>query len=161
MTGPDKDEREALLAAIAQAEKAVARASAELSQHEARLVELRSHLAHLPASPPARVESTLTTDRKLELFLSLFRGRTDVYPTRFVRKRDGQAGYAPDCRNKFVKGVCDLPRAVKRLRRGAARSADDLHVLRAQLLDRDKTSNPTAQSAGDAPSEKHPITEQR
>ncbi len=110
MTGPDKDERETLLAAIAQAEEAVARASAELSHHEARLVELRSHLAQLPASPPVRVESTLTTDRKLELFLSLFRGRKDVYPTRFVRKRDGQAGYAPDCRNKFVKGVCDLPR---------------------------------------------------
>jgi superfamily II DNA or RNA helicase len=111
MTGSDKDERKALIAAIAEAEESVARASAELSHREARLVELRSRLDQTLASPPrTRVATPLTTDQKLELCLALFRGRKDVYPTRFVRKRDGQAGYAPDCRNKFVKGVCELPK---------------------------------------------------
>jgi superfamily II DNA or RNA helicase len=111
MTGRDKDERKAVMEAIAEEEAAVARASAELSQREARLAELRSRLDQLPASRPSvRAASMLTTDQKLELFLALFRGRTDVYPTRFVRKRDGQAGYAPDCRNKFVSGVCELPK---------------------------------------------------
>jgi superfamily II DNA or RNA helicase len=111
MTVPDQDERTSLISAIAEQEAAVARAATELSQREARLAELRSRLDQLPASrPPSRLATTLTTNQKLELFLSLFQGRKDVYPTRFVRKRDGQAGYAPDCRNKFVKGVCELPK---------------------------------------------------
>jgi len=44
------------------------------------------------------------------LFRSLFRGREDVFPTRFVSKRTGKPGYAPVCRNKFVQGVCELPK---------------------------------------------------
>jgi hypothetical protein len=34
----------------------------------------------------------------------------DVYPTRFVSKKTGKPGYAPACRNKFVRGVCELPK---------------------------------------------------
>jgi len=33
-----------------------------------------------------------------------------VFPTRFVSKKTGKPGYAPACANKFVRGVCDLPR---------------------------------------------------
>jgi len=40
---------------------------------------------------------------------SLFRGRADVFPTRFVSRRTGKPGYAPACRNKFVRGICELP----------------------------------------------------
>jgi len=46
----------------------------------------------------------------VKLFRSLFRGRADVFPTRFVSKKTGKPGYAPACRNKFVKGVCELPK---------------------------------------------------
>jgi hypothetical protein len=46
----------------------------------------------------------------MKLFRSLFRGREDVFPTRFVSKKTGKIGYAPACRNKFVKGVCELPK---------------------------------------------------
>ena len=46
---------------------------------------------------------------KLSIFRSLFRGRSDVYPTRFV-SREGKQGYGPACANKFVKGKCELPR---------------------------------------------------
>lgn len=62
MAGSDKDERKALIAAIAEAEESVARASAELSHREAHLVEPRSRLDQL-------------TDQKLELFRTLFRSR--------------------------------------------------------------------------------------
>ena len=55
------------------------------------------------AAPPTSAE-------KVQLFRSLFRGRADVYPTRFVSKKTGKPGYAPACANKFVRGVCDLPR---------------------------------------------------
>ncbi len=44
------------------------------------------------------------------MFRSLFRGRTDVYPTRFVSRRTAKSGYTPACRNKFVQGLCELPR---------------------------------------------------
>lgn len=47
---------------------------------------------------------------KVALFRSLFRGRQDIFPTRFVSRKTGKAGYAPACTNKFVPGVCELPR---------------------------------------------------
>jgi superfamily II DNA or RNA helicase len=51
-----------------------------------------------------------TPSEKVRLFRSLFRGRADVFPTRFVSRRTGRAGYAPACRNKFVPGICELPK---------------------------------------------------
>jgi superfamily II DNA or RNA helicase len=51
-----------------------------------------------------------TPTEKVKLFRSLFRGREDVYATRFVSKKTSRPGYAPACSNKFVPGVCDLPK---------------------------------------------------
>ncbi len=94
--------------------RGIARVVEEQAERERQLSELRTRLAEwnepIPRSAALSASATMRPDTKVELFLSLFRGRADVYPTRFVRKRDGQAGYAPDCRNKFVKGVCDLPK---------------------------------------------------
>ena len=53
-----------------------------------------------------------TAVEKVQLFRSLFRGREEVFPTRFVSKKTGKPGYAPECSHKFVRGVCGLP-AVK------------------------------------------------
>ncbi len=47
---------------------------------------------------------------KIELFRSLFRGRTDVYPRRFESRKTGKSGYAPACANEWVRGVCEKPR---------------------------------------------------
>lgn len=47
---------------------------------------------------------------KIELFRSLFRGRTDVYPQRFESRKTGKAGYSPACGNEWVRGVCEKPR---------------------------------------------------
>ena len=46
----------------------------------------------------------------MRLFRSLFRGREDIFPTRFESRKTGKSGYAPACRNKFVRGVCELPK---------------------------------------------------
>lgn len=46
----------------------------------------------------------------MALFRRLFRGREDVFPTRFISKKTGKAGYAPACRNKLRPGICELPR---------------------------------------------------
>jgi hypothetical protein len=49
-------------------------------------------------------------EAKIELFRSLFRGRTDVFPVRFENRRTGKAGYAPACENEWVRGICEKPR---------------------------------------------------
>src|SRR5947208_16466331 len=61
--------------------------------------------------PVAAVLPELTTPAaKVRLFRALFRGRDDIFPTRFLSRKTGKAGYAPACANKFVRGVCDLPK---------------------------------------------------
>jgi len=47
---------------------------------------------------------------KIQLFRSLFRGRTDVYPVRLENRKTGKAGYAPTCANEWVRGVCEKPK---------------------------------------------------
>lgn len=47
---------------------------------------------------------------KISLFRSLFRGREDVYPRRFERRKTGRSGYAPACANEWVRGICEKPR---------------------------------------------------
>ncbi|MEG0767401.1 MAG: helicase, partial [Clostridia bacterium] len=46
---------------------------------------------------------------KLSLFLSLFRGRADVYAEQWQSK-DGRIGYSPACRNEWKSGVCGKPK---------------------------------------------------
>ena len=50
-----------------------------------------------------------STDAKIALFRSLFRGRADVLPRRWENQKTGRAGYAPMCRNEWVRGTCGKP----------------------------------------------------
>ena len=52
----------------------------------------------------------LSSEQKIALFRSLFRGREDVFPRRWENPRSGRAGYSPACRNEWVRGVCEKPR---------------------------------------------------
>ena len=78
----------------------------------ARIESLRSELtcvtvaASLPPRLPLAVDCKppRTTADKLQLFRSLFRGRGDMFPLRFVSKKTGKAGYAPACFNKWEPG---------------------------------------------------------
>jgi hypothetical protein len=47
-------------------------------------------------------QRSLSPVEKVKLFRQLFRGREDLYPTRFVSKKTGKSGYAPACSNKFA-----------------------------------------------------------
>ncbi len=108
--------REDLIRRIA--EKEVRLTSLERQRQEAReeIQALRDQLKELAPSIAADAAHDIgtgtppTSAEKVRLFRSLFRGRADVFPTRFVSKKTGKAGYAPACANKFVRGVCDLPR---------------------------------------------------
>ena len=46
---------------------------------------------------------------KIALFMSLFKGRRDVYAKRWQNKK-GQSGYSPVCLNEWMPGVCNKPR---------------------------------------------------
>jgi superfamily II DNA or RNA helicase len=110
--------RDDLLRAMAQEEARLQRLEAEQATARARLAAVRAELATLDAEPEIRVRLPLvaeapvprTSAEKVKLFRSLFRGRQEVFPTRFVSKKTGKPGYAPACENKFVKGVCELPK---------------------------------------------------
>lgn len=46
---------------------------------------------------------------KINLFMSLFRGREDVFAKKWQGK-EGRSGYSPVCLNEWVKGICSKPR---------------------------------------------------
>ncbi len=111
--------KEELIRDVAKAEALLSRLEAEREQACARLTALRADLAalgqaepgirvHLPMALPQPVPRS--PEEKVRLFRQLFRGRGDVFPTRFVSKKTGKPGYAPACTNKFVRGVCELPK---------------------------------------------------
>jgi hypothetical protein len=101
--------------ALEQEEERLRRLDAERAETKARAEALRGQLAAFEP-PVVRGESLSCTTaprsptEKVDLFRQLFRGRDDLYPTRFVSKKTGKAGYAPACANKFVAGLCELPR---------------------------------------------------
>lgn len=51
-----------------------------------------------------------SSDEKIRLFRSLFRGREDVYPRRWENLRTGRSGYSPACRYEWVPEVCGKPK---------------------------------------------------
>src|SRR5260370_39776174 len=118
MVAARRSRHEERLEAVAHEEVRLARLETEQAEGRSRLAALQAELAALGAEPGIRVRLSLpaeasvpkTPAAKVKLFRSLFRGREDVFPTRFVSKKTGKPGYAPACRNKFGKGVCELPR---------------------------------------------------
>ena len=56
------------------------------------------------------VQQSSSSEAKIALFRSLFRGRDDVYPRRFESRKTGKSGYAPACANEWVRGICEKPR---------------------------------------------------
>lgn len=57
-------------------------------------------------APPA-VTNESPQEAKIALFRSLFRGREDVYPRRFVSLKTGKTGYQPACRNPWADDPAD------------------------------------------------------
>lgn len=81
---------------------------------KARIAALQVELAALspmsnpnPAPSPGTSAPQTPAD-KVRLFQSLFRGRADVFPLRFVSKKTGRGGYAPACSNKWLPELCLL-----------------------------------------------------
>lgn len=47
---------------------------------------------------------------KIRLFMSLFRGRDDVYARRWENNKKGTSGYSPACLNEWKRGLCGKPK---------------------------------------------------
>jgi superfamily II DNA or RNA helicase len=47
---------------------------------------------------------------KIVLFQSLFKGREDVFATRWENSKKGISGYSPACGNEWVPGICQKPK---------------------------------------------------
>ena len=112
----DAQDKDGLLQEIASEQARLRRLEQESELVRARLQRLKAGLDGAPtpiASAPAAYLVTPTKPTSMEkvrLFRALFRGREDVFATRFVSRKTGKPGYAPACANKWVQGVCGLPR---------------------------------------------------
>ncbi|HLF29802.1 MAG TPA: hypothetical protein VI566_02090, partial [Xanthomonadales bacterium] len=90
-------EAEAQSAALNARQAELLRHIAELRQERATL--LTGQEPPLPAGEQPLVTHQSPQEAKIALFRSLFRGREDVYPKRFVSLKTGKSGYQPACRN--------------------------------------------------------------
>lgn len=54
-------------------------------------------------------DNSLSIDEKIKIYRSLFRGRDDVYATRWESK-GGQAGYSPACSYEWDRRFCNKPK---------------------------------------------------
>lgn len=96
---------------LAEAEEVCARSRARANELRATLAALLvgdSPIGATVAPSDHQAAATYSTDQKLSIFRELFRGRDDVYPVRWENRKKGTSGYAPECANKFVDGVCDI-----------------------------------------------------
>lgn len=118
MTGlprPHSDLPKTLRDRIARAEARLAELVGEQADVEAEVRELRAELASAEtagdASVPVTAESVPQSPaEKVALFRSLFAGRDDVFAKFWQNPKTGRKGYAPACRNEWVRGVCEKPR---------------------------------------------------
>jgi superfamily II DNA or RNA helicase len=90
--------------------KALDRERSEIAERLRALVEAHAVNSAAPeTSGAADITMASPTAAKINLFRSLFRERNDVFPRRWENPRTGKAGYAPACRNEWIRGVCGKP----------------------------------------------------
>ena len=94
---------------------------AELDRERASILSALEHLklrrtADVQPTPKPQMvwdavtATALSNAEKVALFRSRFRGRDDVFPRRWENSKTSKAGYAPVCRNEWVRGICEKPR---------------------------------------------------
>ena len=103
---------------LAEAKGALAALDARRAELLAQISELQRERASSLAAlePPLQSQVPPVTNRssqeaKLAVFRSLFRGREDAYARRFESPKTGKKGYQPVCRNEWVSGICNKPKA--------------------------------------------------
>jgi superfamily II DNA or RNA helicase len=59
---------------------------------------------------PLNINNMSDPKDKIELFMSLFKGRDDVYAKRWENKKKGTNGYSPFCLNEWKPELCKKPK---------------------------------------------------
>ena len=98
---------------IAQAESQLKRLESERAEILAKLEELRRKreaAIQIEETPAPFLKASITkdssSDEKIALFRSLFKGREDVYALRWESRKSGKSGFQAACRNEWIKGLC-------------------------------------------------------
>ena len=76
---------------------------------ESRIFSRREVQQDVSSSEPSlHLKDSANPTEKIRLFMSLFKGRDDLYAKRWESK-EGRAGYAPVCLNEWKPGFCGKP----------------------------------------------------
>jgi|ASRN01.1.fsa_nt_gi hypothetical protein len=59
------------------------------------------------------IDNTSSNKEKVELYLSLFRGREDACAKRWVSNKTGKFGYSPYYLNEWIDGLCGKKNRIK------------------------------------------------
>ena len=84
-----------------------------LSEEEVKEKETTSPILNFVEEESPTVSSInkySSPEEKIELYLSMFRGRTDVYAKRCYSKKYDSSYYIPACKNEWARGLCDRTR---------------------------------------------------
>lgn len=103
------EELEHRLAALDEERKQIAVALQRLRQSPANPVS-QEQSGSLARSSRAPVTAASSSADKITLFRSLFRGREDVFPRRWLNDKTRKSGYAPVCSNEWARGICQKPK---------------------------------------------------
>lgn len=68
----------------------------------------QNQIIAIPDNLPGEFNKFSRADEKIELYMSIFKGRTDVYAKRWENKV-GKSGYSPVCLNEWKNNVCSKP----------------------------------------------------
>lgn len=71
--------------------------------------EKTENIITVSAETSESISNLSSPQDKIDLFMSLFRGRDDVYAKGWQSK-DGRSGYSPVCMNEWARGICEKPR---------------------------------------------------
>jgi hypothetical protein len=58
----------------------------------------------------SNVNNTSDSISKIKLFMSLFKGRDDVYAKKWENKKKATSGFSPVCLNQWQVGLCEKPK---------------------------------------------------
>ncbi|MGD8836317.1 MAG: DEAD/DEAH box helicase family protein [Desulfobacteraceae bacterium] len=108
-----------LLEQVDQLKREIRRLKAKLELQEAQALRNTTQAIQMEFVPDGEsndikplinIDSTSDSTSKIRLFMSLFKGRNDVYARRWENKNKGTSGYAPVCLNQWQPGVCSKPK---------------------------------------------------
>ena len=73
--------------------------------NEIKQLELELQIENTQKSPTL-LPQKFTTNEKIKIFISLFKGRTDVFGKRWENTKQGKHGYALACHNEWLHNIC-------------------------------------------------------